>query len=322
MSESFRGARTSFSLRPRRSFSTPRRFPGRLSTWGIVNTYVAPAQLRDRLAPARIRALRETIEARRAEINTDLRPAAYYFASVLWSSQFGGIESKTLEALARLPLRLLLDLPLLVFAAALLAGFRKARRSGSTAAPAFVLGLTSMAVEVMVLIWFQTRFGFVYDQIAVLLAAFMFGLAAGSFAAARKPVPPPGRIVALQGAIVLLIFALGPATAIRPFRLLPYLVLFVPGGFDRRRLRRRQRAFHRGPRPDRDRLRLRPPRILLRRGGPLLDPDPSRRHSLQPQDPGDPQFPDPGLSDRPRSPVLPPPRGFDMMKARPSNEGG
>jgi spermidine synthase len=200
-----------------------------MRAWGIVTTYVAPAQLRDRLAPARVRALRETIEAGRGEINTDLRPAAYYFASVLWSSQFRGIESRTLEALARLPSRLLLDLPLLIFAAALLAGFRKARRSGATAVPAFVLGLTSMAVEVMTLIWFQTRFGLVYDQIAVLLAAFMFGLAAGSFAAARKPVPPPGRIVALQGAIVLLLFALGPATAIRPFRLLPYLVLFVQG---------------------------------------------------------------------------------------------
>lgn len=197
--------------------------------WSIVNQYVAPGQLRDRLAPARVGALRETIESGKAEVNSDLRPSAYYFASVLWSSQFGGLEAGALEALAGLPARVLLDLPLLAFAFSLAFAFRKARRSGATPVPVFVLGLTTMAVEIMTIIWFQARFGFVYDQIAVLLAAFMFGLAAGAFAAVRSPGPPPGRIIALQGAITLLIFALGPAAALRPSRLLPYLVLFVLG---------------------------------------------------------------------------------------------
>jgi spermidine synthase len=201
-----------------------------LRKWGIVNVYVSPGQLRDRLEPVRVRTLRETVEAGGAGINTDLHPAGYFFASVLWSSQFGGPESRALEALAGWPARRLLDLPLFAIAAALLIAFRKARGSGTTAAPAFVLGLTTMAVEVMTIIWFQARFGFVYDQIAVLLAAFMFGLAAGAFAAVRRPDPASRRIIVLQGAIVLLLFGLDAAAAMHPLRLFPYLALTVLGG--------------------------------------------------------------------------------------------
>jgi spermidine synthase len=201
-----------------------------LRLWGIVNVYVAPGQLRDRLEPMRVRTLREAIETGPGEINTDLHPAGYFFASVLWSSQFGGLESRALETLAGVPARRLLDLPLLVFAAALAFGFRKARRSGTTPLPAFVLGLTAMSVEVMTIIWFQARFGYVYDQIALLMAVFMFGLAAGAFTAVGRTEPPPGRIIALQGAIVLLIFGLGAAAGARTVRPLPYLALFLMGG--------------------------------------------------------------------------------------------
>lgn len=87
-----------------------------------------------------------------------------------------------------------------------------------------------MSVEVMTIIWFQARFGYVYDQIALLMAVFMFGLAAGAFTAVGRTEPPPGRIIALQGAIVLLIFGLGAAAGARTVRPLPYLALFLMGG--------------------------------------------------------------------------------------------
>jgi spermidine synthase len=188
----------------------------RLAGAGIRTKYVTPAQIAGRLHPWRIEALRKALESGPRILNTDLHPVNYYFHAVLWSRQFGGWEARLLDALADVPARRLVDVPLLV-AVLLFAGFLwKAPASGRTALPMALMGLTTMAVELLVLIRYQTLHGIVYGRLAALLAAFMAGLALGALRGALRKSFRPSRIIFLQAGLLGLVLLLESAIESRP----------------------------------------------------------------------------------------------------------
>ena len=51
------------------------------------------------------------------------------------------------------------------------------------------MGFTMIGLEMLLLLAFQALYGYVYQQLAVLIAAFMAGMAVGSWLAMRKPAP-------------------------------------------------------------------------------------------------------------------------------------
>lgn len=74
------------------------------------------------------------------------------------------------------------------------------------------MGLTVMGLEMVVLILFQLTLGFLYGQLGLLLAAFMAGLAGGSYLAGdRLARGAPAQTLALwsQGGLSLLMLILG-----------------------------------------------------------------------------------------------------------------
>ncbi len=167
---------------------------------GLDLRYVSPALLPARLDPSRVAYLAGKISAPGARINRDLVPVSYYFHSVLWAGQFRGIESRFLRAFGRVAQGWILDAPLAAFAFVLvfLAFFRR-RSPARFLVPVAVMGFTSIAVELAVLIAFQARFGSVYSKVPLLLAMFMAGLVLGSLAARlpkarrrRRSCPCPG----------------------------------------------------------------------------------------------------------------------------------
>jgi len=181
---------------------------------GLGAAQVSLSVLAARLDPRRVERLEEAVEGAEVQTNTDLRPASYFFASVLWSAQFKGWDARLLLALASVPSRLLLDVPLALLAAGLILGRVRAGKGGPVLGPLAVLGLTSMAAEVMAVVWFQARFGYVYERIALLLASFMAGLSAGAWLALKRKVFRPSSLAVPQAVIILLLVAARAAMGI------------------------------------------------------------------------------------------------------------
>jgi spermidine synthase len=158
---------------------------------GLRNAFVNPAMLPARLDPIRVQRLRATIGGRDGDLNTDTRPIGYLRESILWRTQFRSSGPRMMARLASVPASWLLGIGL-ALATIVLVGLRfRPNRSTSTAilGPLAVLGLTTIAVEIASITWFQALHGSVYESLAFLLAAFMTGLTAGSAVAlqARKP---------------------------------------------------------------------------------------------------------------------------------------
>ena len=195
----------------------------------IKNIYVTPELLPARLHPLRLRMLAERLESGAGMINTDLHPASYYFNAVLWSMQFKGLDASVLAFLAGIPGRWLLDGPLLLFASVLVIAGVRSSRSGYSVLPMMIMGLTTMAVEIMVVIWYQTLFGCLYKQIALLLTTFMAGLALGAFLSTRRNKIGFPQLLILQFGFLILILAIRICLEGRPPESALFAFLFLLG---------------------------------------------------------------------------------------------
>jgi spermidine synthase len=131
-----------------------------IATRYVRREYLAATLTADRLAAA------HAMVTGRAEENHDFRPLSYYTYLRYWLSQFGG----------GLLLPLCLVAALLALVGGLLAG------SATRAAPAALCasGFAGMGLEVVLLIAFQVIYGYVYQQIGLIVTGFMAGAAAGA----------------------------------------------------------------------------------------------------------------------------------------------
>jgi len=201
----------------------------RVRRLGLRNRYVNPAMLPSRLDPDRVARLRKAVEEGKGEVNTDARPIGLFRESAVWSAPFADQASGFMGWIGSRPPALLLGFGWLVFSAILL-GFRL-RRSGSAAilGPLAVLGLTTMAVEIVVIAWFQSVHGSIYENLALLLAAFMAGLAAGSAAALGLRKPRPAVLISLQAGLIGLLIGARAGLGARPSPFVFAMLLFLTG---------------------------------------------------------------------------------------------
>jgi spermidine synthase len=170
------------------------------------------------------------VEERPARINQDLVPVSYYFYSVLWSSQFKGIEAAVLRAFARLPVDILLGAPLLAFVILLIVlTLRRKRTDGTFLVSLGTMGFTTVVVELVVVIAFQSLYGYVYGKISLLLSAFMGGLALGSWFGRKRPAAGRAELFTAQGGFLLLIILLRAFLGGRPPEALLFFFLLALG---------------------------------------------------------------------------------------------
>ena len=133
---------------------------------------------------AEIRPLAET------PVNRDFAPVAYYFDIALWSSQFHQGYRRFFRVLAGIPFATVAGALAVFLAAVVVAGrWRKRRLQFAAACSTAATGFTMIGLEMLLLLAFQALYGYVYQQLAVLIAAFMAGMALGSWLAMRKPAP-------------------------------------------------------------------------------------------------------------------------------------
>jgi spermidine synthase len=198
---------------------------------GIAGRHFTPEMLAARLHPARVGELASRIGDAPARVNLDLVPVSYYFHSILWAGRFSRVESGLLRSLSDVPASRALDIPLAAFALVLafLALSRRARRRSRYLMPVAGMGLTSMLVEMTVLVAFQASFGYVYGKVVLLLAAFMAGLAAGSGLAQLRDKAPAAALVIIQGGFLVLLLGSRAALGASVPEFVPYLLLLCFG---------------------------------------------------------------------------------------------
>lgn len=193
----------------------PRVLDRRITERGLDVAYVRDYYLSDRLSAERVASLDSALDGVRPRVNRDLAPAAYYLSMVLWNRQFSGAPRVLLAAPAFVTERnfVLLSLALIALLAAPSLLGRRSRRSRSrvVTAAVFLVGATEMSLELTALLAFQSIYGYVYHQLALIVAAFMAGLALGGWLGTRAAErgAGPRSFVTLQLFIAAVPLALG-----------------------------------------------------------------------------------------------------------------
>ncbi|MGD2295178.1 MAG: hypothetical protein PVF22_05015 [Candidatus Aminicenantes bacterium] len=201
----------------------------RILSLKLDNIYVSPNRLFSRLNPLRVDSLKETISSGRRVLNLDLAPISYFFNSILWSKQFKSFESRLFSSLSRLPFFWLLDCPLILFVLTLvLLGAGRGRKAVYYLAPLVVMGVTTIVVEIIAIICFQTLYGYLYQKISLLFASFMTGLFLGA-SFGRKGKTTYSQMLLLQSGFILLVSLAWATIQKHPPELLFFIFLFCLG---------------------------------------------------------------------------------------------
>lgn len=145
-----------------------------------------------------------------ADVNTDLKPKALYYGLALWASRVGGAGRRVLTAARGLRLWYII-----AFAAALAAPwFIWRRRLGGRPAVALAVaaqGFVEISLEVLIIFGFQVMYGSAYLELALIVGAFMAGLAAGGLL--PRPAEPgtyPQRLIDIMAFAAMVALAVPP----------------------------------------------------------------------------------------------------------------
>jgi len=173
--------------------------------------------IRYKLRPDRLRWFWDSLRAGEpVKPNTDLHPSGLLYGLLYWSELFSPGLSRYLTALTRLSLAHLIA-PVLVLI--LVVVVVRTRRSPLVTVPFAIAttGFAGMTFDLVVIFAFQTLYGYVYQQIGLLIMAFMAGLSLGGWwmahwlrgspAGGGQPTPLWPALLRLEVAIVLYLAA-------------------------------------------------------------------------------------------------------------------
>jgi spermidine synthase len=157
----------------------------KLKTQYVREYFIPFRMMPDRMAQidAQLRPLAAT------PVNRDFAPIAYSFNVVLWSAQFKSGYAAWFRTAAHLPFAPILGatLLLLLLVAALLAfAPQRERRTHAAAYCMAATGFTMMALQIFLLLAFQSVYGYVYHQLTLLIGLCMAGMACGSWLGIRR----------------------------------------------------------------------------------------------------------------------------------------
>jgi len=153
----------------------------RLEARGIPTRLASAPYIRYLYTSDRFQESRERLSASDAPANTDLRPISYQYTLILWLSRF--FPEMSWIDLPRWSAGSLLSSPWTWVLVGLLAfGFLvvRSRPSARRVALVAVAGFLGMLLEAVLILGYQTARGILYQDLGLLLAAFMSGLAAGA----------------------------------------------------------------------------------------------------------------------------------------------
>ncbi|MCK4985982.1 MAG: hypothetical protein KAS40_10710, partial [Desulfobacterales bacterium] len=172
--------------------------------------------LQDALSPLRLDYLKSILEGTTGvAVNRDFFPICYFHNLMMWAVQWHEVLQKFLNILVDLKLRWLwagLAIAGVIIVAIFWTGRCKFRVA--VAGSIFVSGAIEMVLQVVFLLSFQIIEGFVYRQLALIIAFFMTGLAVGAgWISWRNPSQPKtnvarGLFIRVQALFCMLPFGL------------------------------------------------------------------------------------------------------------------
>jgi len=229
----------------------PTELMARLHARGIRTEYLREYYLPFRMSPDRMADLEMQIEPQpTTAVNRDLSPIAYYYDVVLWGSRFHSGWRTGLESLAQVKFATVAGtVAIALLGLALGVGFYEHRRDvrypetsrhrATAGLCVAAMGFTLLGLEVLLLLGFQALYGYVYQQLAILVALFMAGMAVGAWLSLKRAsarcgalaASPPGLPAAARAgttlssefrslAVLQLLAALAPFLLCALFRLL------------------------------------------------------------------------------------------------------
>ncbi len=157
-------------------------FVERLKKRQIKTQFVREYYLPFRLSPDRMKYIEEVLKAE-GQVNTDMHPVAYLYDIILWSTHFNTTFQKVMAKVQQVPFFCLLFLPGIVF----FAGWLRQRKSSTAPISLSIAttGFSEIIFQVIVIIAFQTLYGYAYYKIGLIVSAFMLGLVLGSLVAGQ-----------------------------------------------------------------------------------------------------------------------------------------
>jgi len=132
-------------------------------------------------------------------VNRDFTPVAYYFDVALWSAPFRQDSARWFERLAGMSFKRLFAAVMVLLAVVVpVLRWWPGRRRGKAAARArrsaafavAVVGFTELGLEILLLLGFQALYGYVYQELTILVALFMVGVALGAWLELRPAQRP------------------------------------------------------------------------------------------------------------------------------------
>ena len=158
----------------------------RLQSRNLHTLYVREYFIPYRMAPDRMKQVDDLLRPlEKTPVNRDFQPIAYYFGAVLWSAQFKGNYARLLVSAEQIPFSWIvigvavLSLLLVLILAWLPKPPVRARAAAVWSVAA--TGYTLMALQILLLLAFQSVYGYVYKEMAMLIGMFMAGIALGSW---------------------------------------------------------------------------------------------------------------------------------------------
>lgn len=162
----------------------------RLRAQEIQTKYLREYYLPYRLMPDRVQDLESQLQAQAdTRVNHDFAPVAYYYDVVLWCTRFNRIYREALQAMGHFSfgrLVFLVSLVLFSLGAAFHWLLKNADRFQVSAGFCVAaMGFTLLGEEMVLLLAFQAIYGYVFKQLAIIIAGFMVGMALGSWRGLR-----------------------------------------------------------------------------------------------------------------------------------------
>jgi spermidine synthase len=202
----------------------PQTLIARMRARNLKTQYVREYFIPFRMMPDRMEEAREQLEPLAATpVNRDFAPVAYYFNIVFAGTQFKGGFARWFQAAAHIRFIWIACGTLIAMLAAALPTARSRNRErvarGATAGCVAATGFTLITLQVLLLLAFESIYGYVYHQLAILVGMGMAGIAFGSWLGLRQmrtgKYAPVGRLAATQ-----LLLALSCPVLVLAFRLL------------------------------------------------------------------------------------------------------
>lgn len=223
------GERNIFLASSRPLTLDPQELIRRISSLGLTTRYLEARAIQSRLHDLRVRYLEDRLRSGLPRLNSDLAPVSFFLNSSLWATQFRGPGAGILRFFLKVHVSWLLGVPLILFGLFLLILRAGKKETVFSLLPMAVMGLTTIVAEIVLLVWFQALYGYLYGRIALLLATFMLGLLLGAVLGSRIQRATYGWLAVIQAGFLLFLGLFRLAIPAKLPEIFPFFILLALG---------------------------------------------------------------------------------------------